>query len=195
MIGLDRSSCFFPRVCGSSTDRRPPATTIPNPQWCGPCQLLAGEMDKVAGLYKDKLRVLKVDSDEEPRIASALKVYGLPTVFFIKARFFCVFVCLSVLPNIIICSRQSTTNRGPAEQLLAKLKFYLMNEYRRASSCTVWRVPCQPRSSPSSSISTASAPRQLERDRPAMGSLGLACVSVCVCMRVYLCTQQHDGEQ
>lgn len=38
----------------------------------------------MAGLYKDKLRVLKVDSDEEPRIASALKVYGLPTIFFIK---------------------------------------------------------------------------------------------------------------
>jgi hypothetical protein len=25
-------------------------------QWCGPCQILAGEMDKVAGLYKDKIR-------------------------------------------------------------------------------------------------------------------------------------------
>jgi thioredoxin-like negative regulator of GroEL len=43
-------------------------------------------LDKVAGLYNDKLRVLKVDSDEEPRIASALKVYGLPTIFFIKVR-------------------------------------------------------------------------------------------------------------
>jgi len=47
-------------------------------QWCGPCQILAGELDKVKGLYKDKLRVLKVDSDEEPAIASALKVYGTP---------------------------------------------------------------------------------------------------------------------
>lgn len=53
-------------------------------QWCGPCQILAGELDKVAGLYKGKLRVLKVDSDEEPKIASALKVYGLPTIFFIR---------------------------------------------------------------------------------------------------------------
>ncbi len=53
-------------------------------QWCGPCQILAGELDKVSSLYKGKLRVLKVDSDEEPRIASALKVYGLPTIFFIR---------------------------------------------------------------------------------------------------------------
>jgi thioredoxin-like negative regulator of GroEL len=30
------------------------------------------------------LRMLKVDSDAEPRIASALKVYGLPTIFFMK---------------------------------------------------------------------------------------------------------------
>jgi thioredoxin-like negative regulator of GroEL len=28
--------------------------------------------------------MLKVDSDAEPRIASALKVYGLPTIFFMK---------------------------------------------------------------------------------------------------------------
>lgn len=64
----------------------PPNPPLPflQPQWCGPCQILAGELDKVAGLYKEKLRVLKVDSDEEPRIASALKVYGLPTIFFIK---------------------------------------------------------------------------------------------------------------
>jgi hypothetical protein len=31
-------------------------------------------------------RMLKVDSDEEPAIASALKVYGLPTIFFMKVR-------------------------------------------------------------------------------------------------------------
>ena len=48
--------------------------------------MLAGELDKIAGLYGGKLRVLKVDSDEEPRIASALKVYGLPTIFLIKVH-------------------------------------------------------------------------------------------------------------
>lgn len=25
-------------------------------QWCGPCQILAGELERVAGLYGDKLR-------------------------------------------------------------------------------------------------------------------------------------------
>ena len=52
--------------------------------WCGPCQLLAPELEHVAGLYKDKLRILKLDSDEEPQVASMLKVYGLPTVLFMK---------------------------------------------------------------------------------------------------------------
>jgi hypothetical protein len=32
------------------------------------------------------IRMLKVDSDAEPRIASALKVYGLPTIFFMKVH-------------------------------------------------------------------------------------------------------------
>ena len=52
--------------------------------WCGPCQLLAPELEHVAKLYKDKLRILKLDSDEEPQVASMLKVYGLPTVLFMK---------------------------------------------------------------------------------------------------------------
>lgn len=33
-----------------------------------------------------RCRLLKVDSDLEPRIASALKVYGLPTIFLMKVR-------------------------------------------------------------------------------------------------------------
>jgi len=41
-------------------------------------------LDKLAGDYGDKLRILKVDSDEEARIASALRVYGLPTLIFLK---------------------------------------------------------------------------------------------------------------
>lgn len=107
----------------------------------------------MAGLYKDKLRVLKVDSDEEPRIASALKVYGLPTIFFVKVRVrLCFWSCPMNAPRTelkYICPRTWIESR-------------VAN--RTASSCTAWRAPCPPRSSPSSSTTTCSAPRRLKQD-------------------------------
>ena len=52
--------------------------------WCGPCQMMAPEMTAVAEHYGDRLRVLKVDSDEEEEVATALQVRGLPTVMLIR---------------------------------------------------------------------------------------------------------------
>lgn len=98
-MAIDRR---WERVTTTLVGRLPRTHTITTrTQWCGPCQILAGELDKVAGLYGGKLRVLKVDSDEEPRIASALKVYGLPTIFFIKVRH--CRIPLTGTMHIIIC--------------------------------------------------------------------------------------------
>lgn len=52
--------------------------------WCGPCQLLAPQLELVAGHYGDKLRVLKIDSDEEPDVADTLQIRGLPTLLLIN---------------------------------------------------------------------------------------------------------------
>jgi len=52
--------------------------------WCGPCQLMAPEFEKVAETFGDRCRVLKIDSDEEPDVASALQIRGLPTVLLIN---------------------------------------------------------------------------------------------------------------
>jgi len=52
--------------------------------WCGPCQLMAPEFEKVAETFGDRCRVLKIDSDEEPDVANALQIRGLPTVLLIN---------------------------------------------------------------------------------------------------------------
>lgn len=42
--------------------------------WCGPCVLLAPQLEEVAEHYNGKVRFLKVDCDENDSLASAMKV-------------------------------------------------------------------------------------------------------------------------
>ncbi|KAI3453261.1 hypothetical protein Pfo_009924 [Paulownia fortunei] len=48
--------------------------------WCGPCRLIAPAVQSLAQEYQDKLMVVKVDHDSNPRLIEEYKVYGLPTL-------------------------------------------------------------------------------------------------------------------
>jgi thioredoxin 1 len=48
--------------------------------WCGPCRLLTPIIDGLAEEYADRLRVLKVNVDEQPAIASQYGITSIPTV-------------------------------------------------------------------------------------------------------------------
>ena len=52
--------------------------------WCGPCQVMAPELEKVAEKMGDKVRFFKIDADEEPVVSETLKVSGLPTLMLIN---------------------------------------------------------------------------------------------------------------
>lgn len=49
--------------------------------WCGPCKMLAPILSEIASEEKDNIRIIKMDSDKYPDLASELKVGGLPTLF------------------------------------------------------------------------------------------------------------------
>lgn len=51
--------------------------------WCGPCVLLAKELEQVATELGDKIKVLKIDTDENPELSTQLQIQGLPTMVFI----------------------------------------------------------------------------------------------------------------
>ena len=48
--------------------------------WCGPCQLMAKELEQAAAELGNCVRVAKLDSDQNETLASQLKVQGLPTL-------------------------------------------------------------------------------------------------------------------
>eukprot|EP00193_Tetraselmis_chui_P007182 CAMPEP_0177768682 /NCGR_PEP_ID=MMETSP0491_2-20121128/9862_1 /TAXON_ID=63592 /ORGANISM="Tetraselmis chuii, Strain PLY429" /LENGTH=179 /DNA_ID=CAMNT_0019285527 /DNA_START=188 /DNA_END=727 /DNA_ORIENTATION=- len=53
--------------------------------WCGPCVLMAKELEKVAEeLGEEKVRVVKVDTEENPLLSNQLQIQGLPTLVFVS---------------------------------------------------------------------------------------------------------------
>ena len=49
-------------------------------EWCGPCKMLAPELEKLKKMHGDTLRIIKVDVDKNPQAASAYQVSGVPTL-------------------------------------------------------------------------------------------------------------------
>src|ERR671923_2163083 len=52
--------------------------------WCGPCKAIAPIVEELAGDYEGKLKVMKLDVDDNPRTASAYGVQSIPTLLLFK---------------------------------------------------------------------------------------------------------------
>jgi thioredoxin 1 len=52
--------------------------------WCGPCRMVAPVVDEIAGQYGDQLKVVKVNTDENPGIASQYGIRSIPTLMIFK---------------------------------------------------------------------------------------------------------------
>jgi len=53
--------------------------------WCGPCQMMAGVLSTVSSQLKGKLKIVKIDTDKYPQIASQHRIAALPTLVLFKA--------------------------------------------------------------------------------------------------------------
>jgi thioredoxin 1 len=52
--------------------------------WCGPCKMIAPIMEELAGEYEGKIKVGKLDVDENQQTAIKYGVRSIPTVLFFK---------------------------------------------------------------------------------------------------------------
>ncbi len=52
--------------------------------WCGPCRMVAPIVDELAKDYTGKLKVVKLNTDENPDIAGKYQIRGIPTLMFFK---------------------------------------------------------------------------------------------------------------
>ena len=53
--------------------------------WCGPCKSIAPILEEIAKEYAGKLKVAKMNVDDNPRTPSKYNVRGIPNLVFFKA--------------------------------------------------------------------------------------------------------------
>jgi thioredoxin 1 len=52
--------------------------------WCGPCRMVAPIVDEISLQYEGKVKVVKVNTDENPTVASQYGIRSIPTLMIFK---------------------------------------------------------------------------------------------------------------
>ena len=52
--------------------------------WCGPCRMVAPVVDEIAEQYDGKVKVVKLNTDENPQTASKYGIRSIPTLMIFK---------------------------------------------------------------------------------------------------------------
>jgi thioredoxin 1 len=52
--------------------------------WCGPCRMVSPIVDELEGEFEGNIKVVKINVDDEPEIASKFNVMSIPTLAVIK---------------------------------------------------------------------------------------------------------------
>jgi thioredoxin 1 len=77
----------------TATDLNLEADVLKNPgltmvdfwaEWCGPCKALGPTIDSLADQYDGRVKVFKLNVDENPDSAQRFKIRGIPTTLFLK---------------------------------------------------------------------------------------------------------------
>lgn len=53
-------------------------------EWCGPCRMIAPALERLAAEYAGRVRIAKLNVDENPRTQAQYQVQGIPTLLLVK---------------------------------------------------------------------------------------------------------------
>ncbi|GAA3962567.1 thioredoxin [Actinomadura viridis] len=49
-------------------------------EWCGPCRMVAPILEEIAQEHGDKLEIVKLNIDENPKVPAKYQILGIPTL-------------------------------------------------------------------------------------------------------------------
>ncbi len=52
--------------------------------WCGPCKMIAPILDEISGEYAGKIKIAKLNIDENPQTPPKYGIRGIPTLMLFK---------------------------------------------------------------------------------------------------------------
>jgi thioredoxin 1 len=52
--------------------------------WCGPCRMVGPVVDEIAAQYEGKVKVVKLNTDNNPQVASQFGIRSIPTLLIFK---------------------------------------------------------------------------------------------------------------
>ncbi len=117
--------------------------------WCGPCRQLAPTIEKLAGLYEGKVKVGKMNTDENQDTPGSLRISAIPTVLvFHKAKWSTTWSASTPRTN----SRRPWTDSESCEPRVPSQRQATLSDFQafvslariaKARSCVEFRGPHQ----------------------------------------------------
>jgi thioredoxin 1 len=53
-------------------------------EWCGPCKMIAPVLEEISVAHGEKLEIVKMNVDENPKTPASLGITGIPALFVYK---------------------------------------------------------------------------------------------------------------
>ncbi len=53
-------------------------------EWCGPCKQIGPALEELSKEYEGRVKIAKVNVDENPQVTAAMGIRGIPALFLVK---------------------------------------------------------------------------------------------------------------